>query len=151
MQIKKANKEYIDKLSNLRIIQQKDDWKTLFYDDDLFNKAKNHLLKHLNQDVFIFMYQENDEIISTCSMQVISYLPQYNNNGKVGYLCNAYTKKEYRSRGLQTNLINQCMQFAKENEIYELELSVNNPEAASIYKNLGFVHDEWRMRIDLRK
>lgn len=43
------------------------------------------------------------------------------------------------------------MQFAKENEIYELELSVNNPEAASIYKNLGFVHDEWRMRIDLRK
>ena len=48
MQIKKANKEDIDKLSNLRILQQKDDWKDLFYDDDLFNKTKTYLLKHLN-------------------------------------------------------------------------------------------------------
>lgn len=148
----KANLTDINELVKLRYIQQKDDWEELFIDNKDFNeKTKNYLLQHLNKDLYIFLYKEDTKILSTCAIQVIEYLPQYFGNGKVGYLCNAYTQKDYRNKGLQTMLIKYIIDFALHNEIYELELSVNNIKAKNLYKKIGFQEDLWRMRLEIKE
>ena len=50
-----ANKNDIDKISIIRVKQQKDDWLDKYQDKyDLINTTKSYLEKHLNNDFFCF-------------------------------------------------------------------------------------------------
>ena len=150
--IVKAGINDIDELIKLRFLQQKDDWEELFFDnEDLKQKTKEYLLDHLNKDLYMFLYKENDDILSMCGVQIIEYMPQYTGNGKIGYLCNAYTKKNARNKGLQTMLLKHIIDFAFNHSVYELELSVNNKQAKELYKKIGFQEDLWRMRLEIKE
>lgn len=145
-----ANKEDIISLSELRILQQKDDWKEEFEDKyNLFECTKNFLDKHLNKDLYVFVEENSDGIISTCGLQIIEYLPQCNDNGKEAYICNVYTKEEYRCKGIQTSLLNGVIDFAKDQNISELNLSTDNEKAISIYKKVGFKFDDLIMKLKI--
>jgi len=146
-----ANKKDIKELSNLRINQQMDDWKEEYENKlDLFNRTKIYLKKHLNKDLYIFVEEENGNIIATCGIQIIDYLPQCNDNGKQGYVCNVYTKEKYRNQGIQTLLIKRVISFAKENRLCELSLSTDSDEAISIYKKMGFEFDNLMMKLEIK-
>ena len=146
-----ANKKDIKELSVLRINQQMDDWKEEYENKfDLFNRTKIYLKKHLNKDLYIFVEEENGDIIATCGIQIIDYLPQCNDNGKQGYVCNVYTKERYRNQGIQTLLIKQIISFAKENRLCELSLSTDSAEAISIYKKSGFEFDDLIMKLEIK-
>jgi len=73
-------------------------------------------------------------------------MPQCMESGIEGYICNVFTVKEHRRKGIQTNLIKECIKFAKINNIIKLKLSSDNPEAIRIYKSQGFEHDELIMK-----
>ena len=45
---------------------------------------------------------------------------------------------EYRRKGIQTKLINKCMDFCTNNNITELKLSSDNSDARRIYERIGF-------------
>lgn len=67
--------------------QQQDDWKNEYVDiDNLEMRTKIYLNKHINKDLFMFIYKNGDNIIATCGLQIIDYLPQCNDNGKLGYI-----------------------------------------------------------------
>ena len=146
-----ANKKDIKELSNLRINQQMDDWKEEYENKlDLFDRTKIYLKKHLNKDLYIFVEEKNGNIIATCGIQIIDYLPQCNDNGKQGYVCNVYTKEKYRNQGIQTLLIKRVISFAKENRLCELSLSTDSDEAISIYKKMGFEFDNLMMKLEIK-
>ena len=146
-----ANNEDIEKLSNTRIIQQKDDWNKEYEDKNgLFNNTRIYLEKHLNKDFFAFIEEKDNTIIATCCLQIIEYLPQCNDNGKQGYICNVYTDRKYRKQGIQTKLIKYVIEYAKTNNLCELNLSTNSDIAISIYKKFGFEFDTWAMKKDLK-
>ena len=141
-----ANNNDIEQLSKLRILQQKDDWNEEYEDKyDLYNITYNFLDNHLNKDLFIFIKEHNNDIVATCGIQIIEYLPQCNDNGKQGFICNVFTKKEYRKKGIQTKLLNEVISFAKDNNLCELSLSTDNEQAIRIYKRLGFKFDNLNM------
>ena len=141
----------IEEISRLRIMQQKDDWKELYpnNDEELYTLTKKYLEEHLNKNVFFFIEIEDNKIVATCGLQVIRYMPQCVESGIEGYICDVFTLKEYRKRGIQTNLIKECIKFAKENNIIELKLSSDNPEAIRIYQAQGFEHDKLIMKKQL--
>lgn len=146
-----SNESDIEQLIKLRIKQQKDDWDDEYEDKyDLQNTTLEYLKNHLNKDLFIFIEEENSDIIATCGIQVIEYLPQCNDNGLQGFICNVYTEKDYRCKGVQTKLLKQVISFAKEKNICELSLSTDNNKAISIYKKLGFKFDELIMFLKLK-
>lgn len=149
--IKIAVKKDIDEISKLRVLQQKDDWNELYYGDDnkLYNLTFKYLEEHLNNDLIIFTEQLDNKIVATCGLQIIKYLPQCNDNGIEGYICNVFTLKEHRKKGIQTNLLKECIEYAKSNNIFELQLSTDNLEAIKIYKNLGFKFDNMIMKKEM--
>ncbi len=144
--MRKANKMDIDKIVQIRIEQQKAIWKDE-YDDkyNLVNTTKKYLEKHLNNDFYAFIEEKGNDIIAICCLQVVEYIPQCNDNGKHGYICNVYTSDDFRNKGIQTNLLKKVINFAKENNLCELNLATDSEKAISIYKKLGFEFDNLTM------
>mgnify|MGYP005754556805 FL=1 len=149
---KVAKYEDIEEISRLRIMQQKDDWQELYpnKDEDFYKITKNYLEEHLNHDIFFFIETIDDKIIATCGLQIIKYMPQCVESGIEGYICDVFTLKEYRRKGIQTNLIRECIKFAKENNIVKLKLLSDNPEAISIYRKQGFETENLMMKKVIR-
>ena len=146
--MRKANKNDIDKIVQIRIKQQKDIWKDEYVDMyNLLSTTKTYLEKHLNNDFYAFIEEKDNDIIAICCLQIIEYIPQCNDNGKHGYICNVYTSDEFRNKGIQTNLLRKVINFAKENNLCELSLSTDSEKAISIYKKLGFEFDTLTMKI----
>lgn len=147
-----AKNEDIEEISRLRIMQQKDDWKELYpnKDEEFYEVTKKYLEEHLNKDIFFFIEIIDNKIIATCGLQVIKYMPQCVKSGVEGYICDVFTLKEYRRKGIQTNLIKECIKFAKKNNIIELKLSSDNPEAIRIYQEQGFEHDKLIMKKEIK-
>ena len=127
--MRKANKMDIDKIVQIRIKQQKAIWKDE-YDDkyNLVNTTKKYLEKHLNNDFYAFVEEKGNDIIAICCLQVVEYIPQCNDNGKHGYICNVYTSDDFRNKGIQTNLLKKVINFAKEN-LFKHEISFDVVEA----------------------
>ena len=141
-----ANKMDIDKIVQIRIKQQKDDWKEEYIDKyNLMNTTKIYLEKHLNNNFYAFIEEKDNDIIAICCLKVIEYLPQCNDNGKQGYVCNVYTRDEFRNKGIQTNLLKEVINFAIKNNLCELNLETDSEKSISIYKKLGFDFDNLTM------
>lgn len=140
----------IEKICELRILQQKDDWKEEYVDRfDLYSSTQKFLLNHLNKDLFIFFYVIDEQIVATCGLQIIDLLPQCNDNGKLGYICNVYTIYDKRKQGFQKELLNEIIKFAKEKGISELNLDTDNVEAIMLYKKIGFDFSNMAMKLEL--
>lgn len=145
-----ANKNDIDKIAILRVKEQKEDWNNEYEDKyDLVNTTKLYLEKHLNNDIYVFIEENNDDIIATCCLQIIEYLPQCNDNGKQGFICNVYTEPKYRKKGVQTKLLNEVIEYSKKINLCELDLSTDSDVAISLYKKFGFEFDSWAMKKNL--
>lgn len=145
-----ATKNDINSLSLIRVNEQKEDWNEEFEDKfDLVNTTKLYLEKHLNNDFFAFVEEIDDNIVATCCLQIIDYLPQCNDNGKQGFVCNVYTNKKYRNKGIQTALLKEVIKFAADNNLCELNLSTSSNVAISLYKKCGFKFDDWAMKKEI--
>ena len=145
-----TNKE-IKELLKLRIEQQKEDWNREYKDINNFkSRTETFLNIHLNKDLFILTTRLDNHIIATCGLQIFNSLPQCNDQGKIGVICNVYTYKLYRNKGIQTNLFKQAIKVANKYHLNELFLSSNNDQAISIYQKLGFKKSNMIMRLDLK-
>lgn len=148
--IKKAMKTDIEEICRLRVLQQKDDWKEEYIDKfNLYDSTKTFLENHLNKDLHIFLNVVDGYIVSTGGLQIIEYLPQCNDNGKYGYICDVYTLDKYRRKGLQKELLNEIIKFSKTQKLYKLSLSSDNEDAINLYKKMGFEYDHLVMNLSL--
>lgn len=150
--MKIADEKDIDKLALIRVKEQKEDWGNEFEDrNDLVFTTKLYLEKHLNKDFFAFIEEIDNNIVATCCLQIIEYLPQCNDNGKQGFVCNVYTDEKYRRKGLQKELLSQVIKYSIDNDLCELDLSTNSDSAIPLYKKFGFEFDGWAMKKELNK
>lgn len=145
--IRLAKNEDIEELVNMRIEQQKDDWREQYEDKfDLYKVTYDYMKIHLNKDLITLVYEIDSNIVASCSMQIIKYLPQCNDNGIQGWICNVFTKKEERGKGIQTKLLKKILQIGTQYNIMEFSLRADitqeNGIAIHIYKKLGFDFDK---------
>ncbi|MBQ8522979.1 MAG: GNAT family N-acetyltransferase [Clostridia bacterium] len=145
-----ADKKDILQLSKVRVEQQKDDWQNKYKDkNNLLERTEQYLKLHLNKDLYIIIEEVDNMIIATCGLQVINYLPQCNDNGKEGFICNVFTKREQRNKGIQTMLLKEILKFSKEQNLCEIKLLTDSKEAISLYKKFGFEFDDYAMKLIL--
>lgn len=117
----------------------------------LRKKTKKYIVENLNKSLFMFGLFIDDKLVSNCGYVTDNHFPEYKNlNGKVGYICNVFTKEEYRKKGYQRKVFEYCLEFAKNNNIKVFELSSKNDYAIKMYKSFGFhLHDHmYKMEVN---
>ena len=106
--------------------------------------------ENLNKDFYMFGAYINDELVSICGYIVWLSLPTMTNiEGRIAYLCSAYTKTEYRGQGIIKELLNKSLEECKKHGIKRIKLNSSKENAIKTYSKLGFIKDETAMILDL--
>lgn len=141
MNLRTADKSDIDEL-----VRQRLDYLHLEYgemSEDLLNKIKSQLPKfyekHLNDDFFAYIAEENGHIYSSVFL-LVQEKPanQLFATGKTGLILNVFTDERYRHHGFATTLLNQVIAKSKELDLSYLELTATD-EGRPLYRKLNFV------------
>lgn len=143
--ISKLNLNDLDQMLSLRIAIQNYDLKyineneIILNESELIEETKKYFELHLNTSLFMFGAFINNELVANCGFYLDKPFPTYNNtNGYYGYICNVFTKEEYRGKGFQRKVFNECFKYAKEMGIISFKLSSKNKIAIKMYKSFGF-------------
>jgi len=100
--------------------------------------AKNIWKKIENQNIKYFTARENGKIISSCYICVI---PNLTRGGRsIGYIENVITDRNYRRKGIGRKIIENAIEFAKEQNCYKVLLQSRNDrkDAHIFYEAIGF-------------
>lgn len=140
MRINKATENDIDALVELRLAYLKEDFGTISEQDiqSLREMLPQYFREHLNQDIFVYVAKEAEEIVACAFLLVIEKLmsPTFL-NGKTGTVLNVYTKPEYRKRGYAKQLMTMLLEDAKEKELCVVELKATDA-GYHVYQSVGF-------------
>ena len=102
-------------------------------------QLKDYFHKHLSNDLFVYVCEDDAHIVSTVFMVVIekpanpSFL-----TGKTGMILNVYTIPNCRKQGIAGALIKMAVEDAKQRKLSFLELKAT-ADGLSLYTELGFV------------
>ena len=107
--------------------------------DEYRESIVKYFTNNINSDSMLcYLAVEDGKIISTVVTCIYYVIPKMDNStGKIGYVFNVYTLKEYRGRGISEQLMRKMIEHAKIIGIKELGLN-SEIEAISLYKRLGF-------------
>ena len=144
--MRKLNLADLNQMVLLRVAIQNYDLKYIQQDEcflsetTLLEKTKSYIENHLDKNLFMFGLFVGDELVANCGFYFDEHFPTYNNpTGYCGYICNVFTKEEYRGRGFQKKLLKECMEYAKSRGITNFKLSTKNENAIKLYKSIGFM------------
>lgn len=110
-------------------------------------------LKELIQsdDAFVAVVLVNDEIVASGSARV-KKARHYLDHEDYAYLGFMYTKPEYRGFGLNKKIMEALLDWASENKLFEVRLTVyqDNLSAMKAYEKSGFKShiNEMRLRLN---
>ena len=112
--------------------------------DMLTDRTKEFIRNRLGKSCFV-AYCEN---IGIAIMDVIEIMPNLTGmTGKVGYIQCVYVKKQYRKRGVATELIKMLQRKGYELELDYLELKASRM-GKPLYRKLGFTQVfNWETRM----
>lgn len=156
--VRKLDLNDLEQMVNLRIAIQNHDLKYInkndivLGEDILIQKTKKYIMEHLDKNLFMFGLFINNELVANCGYYLDEHFPTYNNiNGYYGYICNVFTKEEYRGRGFQKKVFNECFDYAKKIGITSFKLSSKNEIAINMYKSFGFkqIDNMYSCRVNL--
>ena len=112
------------------------------------NELKKYFTKNIKNNTFIsWVAIEDNEIIATSGLCFYQLPPTFSNpSGKVAYVTNMYTMKEYRRRGIATTLLEKIINEAKllDYKILRLHTSL---DGKSIYMKYGFIDSDGFMHL----
>lgn len=145
MKVRKCKKEDLTKVANL--------WKEFMQYNKQFNdsfeindKAKDFfsvevLDKISNSNNHLTVAEQDNDIIGFC-YSYISKKPKYYNLGKFGFIGDLYVIPEYRRQKVGNALVNDALDFFRENKISQIELlvAVRNEATIKFWESLGFEH-----------
>ena len=154
--IKRLTKEDIEEIIPLRIDLQRYD---LRYDnktdfdislDKLIDLTGKYLKEHIEDDLYLFGYFKDEELISISGFIKEYAFPTNSNPSSItAYITTVYTKEEYRGKGYQKKLLTHLLDYAKNMGILRYKLDSLNEVAIKMHKELGFVKSEndYKMKI----
>lgn len=124
-----------------------------FIQESLLRKSlRRYLKKSLENNSFVSWIAEYQNQPVGFSGMVIREQPGSFEipNGKVGYILNMFTVKEYRKKGIGSLLFQKLIEIAKLRNLDKIELHATN-DGESMYRKFGFTepHDkvlEWNLK-----
>jgi len=91
-----------------------------------------------NQNIKYFIAKENGNVISSCYICII---PNLTRGGKsIGYIENVITDINHRNRGIGKKIMQNAINFGKEQNCYKIVLQSGNKrtDAHKFYESIGF-------------
>lgn len=143
--IEKLNKNNLDEFLKLRIEMLMADSDINYDKEELERQTKDYFNENINTSLFAFGYKENEKIVAIACYEIIKRLPTPrvdNKNSDIGYICNVFTKENYRKKGYAKKLLEYMISDAKKRGIQRFQLRSHNPIAIQLYKQLGFEFDK---------
>lgn len=103
--------------------------------EDFRETWRNYLIYHVSKDSHIFVFEEDDKILGFIISEISSDLDH-----SFGVICDILIQKDARCKGIGTLLINNALDFFKENNIDQIfiESGLNNKLAHNFFENIGF-------------
>ena len=115
-------------------------YKQLNPSDNLISEitAKTIWEKIENQNIKYFAAKENGNIIASC---YICIMPNFTRGGKsIGFIENLITDIKYRKKGIGKKIMENAIEYAKEQNCYKVLLQSGNKrtDAHRFYESIGF-------------
>lgn len=111
---------------------------TLEEETQMREALPEYFKNHLNKDFIAFFAECNGAIVGSACLHIIEKpcRPQYK-LGRIGEVLNVVTLKEYRGKGIATELMKMLITYAKEENIDYIELEATKA-GRPIYEKIGF-------------
>lgn len=107
--------------------------------DEFVDEYVAFLKSHKEYEIIVA--EVNDIVVSAMFVYLISKLPKPNGNAKyIAYLTNVYTKKEYRNKGIGTQMMNYIKSYLIEKKC-ELLFAWPSNNSIAWYQRNGFNGD----------
>ena len=141
MHFRKATDKDISRLSKMRWeFQTMNEGSDTIWSEEKFVKSCEAFYLNIIKSVnwIFWIAEEEGKIISHVTIHIINNIPSPNRLiNKWGYLTNSYTEKEYRNKGICSELIKKAIEEAKLNDIETLIVWPSN-KSLQFYKRAGF-------------
>lgn len=148
MEIRKATTDDAFLLSELRKAQLIDAGRdpSRNIDKELLTYFKKEIR---NGNLIEFLAVKDKEVLGSAALILQEFPPNFPYpTGKVGYICNVYTKPEHRQKGLSKRLVEAVIAQAKDKNLEKLWL-LSSVMGRSVYDKLGFTQPGNYYEMDL--
>lgn len=117
-------------------------------DKNMGESYKEFLKSYIESDKgIVYLAEENEEIIGYTLIFIKNEIPIYENK-KVGYISDLYVKKDFRKKGISTQLKDRSLEWFKDKgiKIIAVPMYPDNKHAHSLYKKWGFIDYKFELR-----
>jgi GNAT superfamily N-acetyltransferase len=148
MDFRKANVDDIPTLIAMRKQQLLDEG--LNPDANIDVEMKDYFLHTLSDGSFIsWLAVEKSKIVATSGLCFYQLPPSYSNpTGRVAYVTNMFTVKEYRKKGISSHLLTLILDEAKRLNYKVIRLHAS-ADGKPIYSKAGFVDSNGYMSLNI--
>lgn len=140
--IRKAEKKDIDQIVKLLFELTSLEREMLGFEPPLINEVSSRVTLDFiyKKGIEYFICDYEDEIIGVIRIE------KFINEAKIS---EAFVKNEYRNKGIMTLLFDNCIEWAKNNEVEELYLTIvqGNNLAYNFWLGLGFYETELKNKL----
>ena len=120
-----ANNNDIAELVRLRIAYITDDYGSVSENDKhaMEEQLPGYFEKMLGKNLIAFVARADGRLVATAYLLIIEKPANPSmQNGFVGEVLSVYTEKEYRGQGISTRLMNDVVNYAKKNNLCNIDL-----------------------------
>lgn len=148
-----ANHSYFDEIVNLlneitESIKQQKNWNRYNVTADR-EKQKKTFETILNSQSKVFVARVNSEIVGVLNLQIVSNI---RHGWLRGHIEEIVVKKEFRRKGIGSKLLQEVIDYCRDNNIRMLKLMCGNQllESQKFYENNNFVFKDKGYRLEIK-
>ena len=145
---KKLTLAYLDTFINMRIAQLREEGAD--DDIDLFFFFIDYYLRHMADNTFTaWLAFDGDRIIGTSGMSFVEKPPYFGcPSGKIGLLSSMFTDKQYRRKGIASELLKRVVDEARNYGCGTVQITASDM-GVKLYTAFGFTHNKNFMQYKL--
>lgn len=118
--------------------------------EELSTGTCQYIKEHIEKGMFVgFLGEVGGQIACSTSLLIYNYPPLFSSNyRKIGHVLNFYTRPQYRGKGYGLGLMEYVKQYAKESDVYKLDLAATKA-GYPLYQECGFIDSERIMEYEI--
>ena len=138
----------LDTFIKMRLVQLREEGAK--EDIDLYPALKDYSTRHMADDTFVaWLALDGDKIIGTSGMSLVEKPPYFScPSGKIGLLSSMFTDKEYRRKGIASELLKRVVDEARNYGCGIVQITASDM-GVKLYTAFGFTHNKNFMQYKL--
>ena len=145
---RKLTEKELDTFIKMRINQLREE--SAKEDTDLYPALKGYYTRHMADGTFVaWLALDGDKIIGTSGMSFVEKPPYFGcPSGRIGLLSSMFTDKEYRRKGIASELLKRVVDEARNYGFGTVQITASDM-GVKLYTAFGFTHNNNFMQYKL--